>query len=89
MHPDSVQDSGNIILNNDPVQWDHVIVWIELALCVGNLPCFQIRDDGPRRSNQIGEERRLVRETNPENEVAVERVVDRTPRLSTSSVDNK
>ena len=48
---------------------------------VGILSCFQIRDDGLRRSNLIREKRRLRREANTENKVAVDRAVDYTPRV--------
>ena len=46
---------------------------------VVKLPCFQVRDDAIRISNRIREERRLGREANPVNKVAVGRAVDHTP----------
>ena len=48
---------------------------------VGILSCFQIRDDSLRRSNLIREKRRLRREANTENKVAVDRAVDYTSRV--------
>ena len=45
---------------------------------VGNLSYFQVRDDGLRRFNWIGEERRLEKEANSEEKMAVNKPVNCT-----------